>query len=142
MTVGRRAVVSSEVAYVDVERSTIWLAPQLAEGPADDRRAALVHELAHQIDRLSGDIDGAPPLPPGLAHADWVSTLTAAWDRLNADLEAHREPFLDPYAAESPAEFFAVACEAFFDVPIGLRTEEPELYRVLALLFDQDPALH
>ncbi|NKI35957.1 zinc-dependent peptidase [Wenzhouxiangella sp. XN79A] len=102
----------------------------------------VVHELAHQIDRLSGDIDGAPPLPRGLAHADWVRTLTGAWDRLNADLEAGREPFLDPYAAESPAEFFAVACEAFFDVPAGLRAEEPELYRVLSHLFDQDPAVH
>ena len=102
----------------------------------------VVHELAHQIDRLSGDIDGAPPLPRGLAHADWVRTLTAAWDRLHADLEAGREPFLDPYAAESPAEFFAVACEAFFDVPVGLRAKEPELYRVLSHLFDQDPAVH
>jgi Mlc titration factor MtfA (ptsG expression regulator) len=102
----------------------------------------VVHELAHQIDRLSGDIDGAPPLPDGLTPARWKTTMTAAWERLNDDLDAGREPFLDPYAAESPAEFFAVACEAFFDVPEALRAEEPDLYRLLATLFDQDPALH
>lgn len=102
----------------------------------------VVHELAHQIDRLNGDIDGYPPLPADLAHQDWVRTMTDAWDRLNADLDAGREPFLDPYASESPAEFFAVACEAFFDQPSGLREAEPAVYRVLSALFDQDPALH
>lgn len=102
----------------------------------------VVHELAHQIDRLSGDIDGAPPLPSGQSPAEWKRVMTAAWERLHADLDAGREPFLDPYASESPAEFFAVACEAFFDVPKQLREEEPDLYRVLAALFDQDPALH
>lgn len=102
----------------------------------------VVHELAHQIDRLNGDIDGYPPLPPDLPHKQWVETLTDAWERLNADLDGGREPFLDPYAAESPAEFFAVACEAFFDVPADLKAAEPALYDVLSTLFSQDPALH
>lgn len=102
----------------------------------------VVHELAHQIDRLNGEIDGYPPLPKDLPRKDWVDTMTGAWDRLNADLDAGREAFLDPYAAESPAEFFAVACEAFFDTSSALKRSEPSVYRVLSLLFGQDPALH
>lgn len=114
----------------------------VAESGQGDGYHVVVHELAHQIDRLNGDIDGYPPLPRGLPREDWVRVLTDAWDRLNADLDAGREPFLDPYASESPAEFFAVACEYFFDLPDELRAAEPGLYRVLALLFDQDPAVH
>jgi len=39
---------------------------------------------------------------------------------------------IDPYAAESPAEFFAVLSEAFFEVPHTLLREYPEVYRQLA----------
>ena len=40
----------------------------------------------------------------------------------------------------NPGEFFAVATEAFFDVPIDLREGEPDLYAVLADFYGQDPA--
>jgi Mlc titration factor MtfA (ptsG expression regulator) len=47
---------------------------------------------------------------------------------------------LDPYAAQSEAEFFAVATEVFFCEPLELQTRNPELYAVLQAFYRQDPA--
>lgn len=99
----------------------------------------VVHELAHQIDHLNGDADGYPPLPRRIAHRDWVDTFSAAYRRLGRQLEIESEPPLDPYAAESPAEFFAVASEYFFDWPERLADVEPGVYRLLVALYRQDP---
>jgi hypothetical protein len=54
--------------------------------------------------------------------------------------EGEEEPFLDPYGAEHPAEFFAVAVESFFTQPRELLQVHPELYGVLGDYFRQDPA--
>jgi Mlc titration factor MtfA (ptsG expression regulator) len=46
---------------------------------------------------------------------------------------------LDTYGATNPAEFFAVAVEAFFEQPYALRTQHPKLYAELQEFFRQDP---
>jgi len=46
---------------------------------------------------------------------------------------------IDPYAAESPAEFFAVGSEAFFETPERLSAAYPAVYRQFAGFFRQDP---
>src|SRR3569623_161131 len=46
---------------------------------------------------------------------------------------------LDSYAAHHPAEFFAVASEAFFVRPLPLAKAYPELYRLLAAYYRQQP---
>ena len=98
----------------------------------------VVHELAHQIDHLNGEADGYPPLPRGIAHRDWVDTFSAAYSRMDAQIQAAEEAAIDPYAAESPAEFFAVTSEYFFDWPERLAEVEPGVYRLLAALYRQD----
>jgi hypothetical protein len=66
--------------------------------------------------------------------------LGAAYERLRRDADRGRESVLDEYGAESPAEFFAVATEAFFEMPVDLQIEQPELYEKLEEFFRQDPA--
>jgi hypothetical protein len=100
----------------------------------------VIHELAHQIDRLSGDADGRPPLPSDIEARDWSDTFSAAYQRLSVAVDGLGEPVIDPYAAESPAEFFAVAVEYFFDRPDLLRRHEAGVYRLLSAWFRQDPA--
>ncbi|MCH8476555.1 MAG: zinc-dependent peptidase [Wenzhouxiangella sp.] len=95
----------------------------------------VAHELAHQIDQLNGDMDGYPPLPAGMEPARWAATFSAAWQRLQTELAQGAEPSMDPYAAESPAEFFAVASEMYFDVPGWLADTHPELYQQLDSLY-------
>jgi Mlc titration factor MtfA (ptsG expression regulator) len=47
---------------------------------------------------------------------------------------------VDPYAAEDPAEFFAVMSEAFFEIPLPVKLHFPRVYEQLALFYRQDPA--
>lgn len=99
----------------------------------------VVHELAHQLDHLNAEADGYPPLPRQISHRDWVDTFSAAYRRLEVQIRAGGEPAIDAYATESPAEFFAVASEYFFDWPERLAEVEPGVYRLLKALYRQDP---
>ncbi|NDY96117.1 zinc-dependent peptidase [Wenzhouxiangella limi] len=99
----------------------------------------VVHELAHQIDHRNGEANGFPPLPDGMQPATWTRVFSAAYDRLLAELERGEETGLDPYAAESPAEFFAVASECFFDAPRWLSAHHPDIHRQLVALYGYSP---
>jgi Mlc titration factor MtfA (ptsG expression regulator) len=56
--------------------------------------------------------------------------------RVDAALD---ELAIDPYAAESPGEFFAVGSEAFFETPELLSLAYPAVYEQLTLFYRQDP---
>lgn len=94
------------------------------------------HEFAHKLDMLDHVIDGTPPLTRGDV-ARWVEVCTEAYGALRAGDE---RPPLQPYGATDPGEFFAVATEAFFDVPVMLEDHEPKLYEVMRDFYNQDPA--
>jgi Mlc titration factor MtfA (ptsG expression regulator) len=95
------------------------------------------HEFAHKLDMLDQLVDGTPPFVSPDAQRHWVEVCTAIFQSLRAGNE---HPPLDGYAATNPAEFFAVATEAFFDAPTALEAHEPELYTVLRDYYQQDPA--
>ena len=97
----------------------------------------MYHELAHKLDMAEGAIDGTPALATQDQLDRWVAVCTDAYQRV-ADGEAG--PALRSYAGVNPGEFFAVATESFFDIPVQLRDQEPELYEVLAGFYRQDPA--
>ena len=102
-------------------------------------RNLVFHEFAHKLDMRNGDIDGVPLLPRPL-RKPWEQIMGREHERLKRSTRRRQETFLDPYGAESPAEFFAVVTEAFFDAPIELRVQHPELYDVLAQFYRLDPA--
>jgi len=91
----------------------------------------VVHELAHQIDQLSGDMDGFPPLHRHMDADEWTRTFSEAFERINAALDNEEETPIDPYAAESPAEYFAVTSEYYFDAPEWLGRHEPGVFGLL-----------
>jgi Mlc titration factor MtfA (ptsG expression regulator) len=95
------------------------------------------HEFAHKLDMLDDLIDGTPPLASRADLDLWVEVCTDAYEALRAGID---RPPLDPYGATSPAEFFAVTTEAFFDVPTELEHHEPKLYEVMRDFYLQDPA--
>ena len=116
-----------------------------------------IHEFAHKLDMLNGEADGIPPLPPGVSHPQWEETLFSAYDDFCAKVDAAEQylddssdgdiapldtldTLFDPYAAESPAEFFAVMSETFFEAPDLLRAEYPAFYALLCRFYRQDPA--
>ncbi len=106
----------------------------------DDGHNVVIHEFAHQLDEQSGDSDGAPLIDRNQDSAEWARIFRTAYERLLRDAEAGRETILDPYGAEAPAEFFAVAVECFFETPAALKRAEPDLYDQLAAYFRLDPA--
>jgi hypothetical protein len=100
----------------------------------------VIHEFAHKLDMRSGEADGVPPLPSRAARERWTKVFDAAFDRFCSDVESSKDTFLDPYAAEHEAEFFAVASEAFFESPNALRREFPALYELFSNFYRQNPA--
>ena len=115
---------------------------EVAQSGLGEAFNVVVHEFTHKLDMLNGEADGVPPLHAGMRLVEWTAAFDAAYDDLVAQLDRGREPWLDPYAAEDPAELFAVCSELFFDVPDELRAEYPEVYAQLAAFFRQDPAAH
>jgi hypothetical protein len=101
----------------------------------------VIHELAHKLDMLNGDANGLPPLHNNMRIEDWAKAMQSAFDQLNAELDANpdAETAIDPYAAEDPAEFFAVTSEYFFSAPGLLAEAFPAVYAQLALFYRQDP---
>lgn len=110
-----------------------------AESGHGDGFHVVIHELAHQIDSLNGEPDGFPPLPRDIPVSEWSRAFRAAFDRFQRRVDAGEDTELDPYAAESPAEFFAVCSEALFDAPGQLIREMPEIHALLKRFYRQDP---
>jgi len=100
----------------------------------------VIHEFAHVLDMRDGIADGVPPFADRAQRTRWVSVLEAHYLALCDAVDRGEETLLDPYAAESPEEFFAVASETFFVAPLELRAELPELYAQLSGFYRQDPA--
>ena len=100
----------------------------------------VAHDYSHKLDVLDGSFDGMPPLHAEMRAKDWIEAFQAAYEDLHARLERDEDTWLDPYAAEEPAEFFAVCSEMFFDVPEEFRAEYPALYAQLSAFYKQDPA--
>lgn len=101
----------------------------------------VIHELAHKLDMLNGDANGLPPLHSDMRVSEWSAVMQQAYDDLNRQLDRNpdAETPIDPYAAENPAEFFAVTSEYFFSAPDLLNGAYPQVYRQLQLFYRQDP---
>ena len=97
----------------------------------------VIHEVAHKLDALDGSLNGRPPLHAGMDAREWARAFTDAYTAL---CEAPDDFALDPYAAEAPEEFFAVASEYFFELPDILEDEHPAVYAQLAAFYRQDPS--
>jgi hypothetical protein len=100
----------------------------------------VIHEFAHVLDMADGQADGMPPLPTRAERARWAEVLQTHYSELCERVDAGEDTLLDPYGAEAPDEFFAVASETFFVAPLDLRDEHPALYELLAGFYRQDPA--
>jgi Mlc titration factor MtfA (ptsG expression regulator) len=143
---GPDGVVHMDVGYLGEawHHGTVILAwdAVLAGGrdPRDGRNVVL-HEFAHQLDYLDGVADGVPPLRNREQYRKWHEVMTAEYAQLVAESEHGRPKVLDAYGATSPAEFFAVATECFFEKPVQMRRRHPQLYEILKEYFCQDTAL-
>lgn len=100
----------------------------------------VLHEFAHKLDGINGATNGMPPLRRGMSRKRWAEALSEAYDVLRRQVAAGDSAYINPYAATSPAEFFAVLTEYYFTAPDILKRCCPDVYRQLTLFYRQ-PAL-
>ena len=136
-----------------MENGPVMLSWPAVEGAGREGHATsvVIHEFVHKIDMKNGGADGNPPLPPGFmgtsgvhgaraAHAAWHAAWEPAYAHFReqviiAERFGGEWPWLDAYAATAPAEFFAVACEAYFVHRDRFAREFPTLAPMLDALF-------
>lgn len=100
----------------------------------------VIHEFAHKLDMLNGEPNGFPPLHRDMSRAAWSEAFGAAYQDFCRRVAAGEDTPIDPYAAETPGEFFAVLSEVFFETPEVLLQTYPAVYGQLARFYRQDPA--
>ena len=101
----------------------------------------IIHEFAHEIDFLDGEIDGVPPIERS-KYDEWCRVLFDDYKKLGEVVLKNRDwgryKLLGSYAATNEAEFFAVLTERFFESPHQLKRAFPELYNELKSFYNID----
>jgi Mlc titration factor MtfA (ptsG expression regulator) len=130
----------------DILAGESWLGGPLVLSIADIAESGqgaginvVLHEFAHKLDMLNGDVNGFPPLHRGMDAVAWARDFSAAYADLCARIDAGENTAIDPYAASDPAEFFAVLTEVFFEKPRLLNSEYPSIYGQLQQFYRQHP---
>jgi MtfA peptidase len=105
-----------------------------------DGHNVVLHEFAHKLDMLEASANGVPELEDQAAFDQWSEVMSAEYATLVEETEAGEFGLIDSYGATSPAEFFAVVTETFFERPQELSWYYPRLYSIFRAFYRQDPA--
>lgn len=91
-----------------------------------------IHEFVHLVDKTDGSIDGVPEFILDKKYIlPWLQLM-----RNEIELILKDRSDINPYGASNEAEFFAVVSEYFFERPKLLKEKHPELYQLLAEIFN------
>jgi MtfA peptidase len=101
----------------------------------DDGLNLLLHEFAHAL-WLEHKLVGHEY---NVLNSEWIRKFEEYAESEMQNLKANEDHFFRRYAFENIEEFFAVAVENFFERTQLFHQEQPDLYRILAQLFKQDP---
>ena len=104
-----------------------------------DGHNLVIHEFAHKLDMQNGVANGYPPLNFGMKRKNWVSAFTHAFGHFQNKCHKDELYGLSCYGATSPAEFFSVISEAFFEKPKVVKKHYPDVYEQLSLYYRQSP---
>lgn len=105
----------------------------------DDGQNLVIHEFAHALDGLDGEMGGNVMFDDAATTEEWERVVDREFAKLVQAKEHGYRTLLDHYGATNRAEFFAVASETFFELPRELQYEHPELFRLLQKYFHVDP---
>ena len=106
---------------------------------AEDGHNVVIHEFAHKLDEQSGHMNGLPVLGNASHYREWNKVLSEEFNALHERAKRGENKVLDEYGTVSPAEFFAVASESFFEKPGQMKKRLPELYKQLQTFYNIDP---
>ena len=102
-------------------------------------RNLVIHEFAHALDGLDGEMGGSITFQDEATSKQWASMVTREFSELEIADRYGIPSVLDHYGATNRAEFFAVASESFFEQPEQLHEEKPELFKLLKEYYKVDP---
>lgn len=97
----------------------------------------VIHEIAHKLDMLDGIVNGTPKLPSSIPRKQWIAVMQPAFDGLVRMVEENNETPIDPYAAESVDEFFAVVSEYHHSAPEQLARCMPDVADMMDRYYGQ-----
>ncbi|MDB5954767.1 M90 family metallopeptidase [Ramlibacter sp.] len=109
--------------------------------PAGPGHNLVVHEFAHQLDQAKGGANGAPfTFASPSQRQRWAAVMSHEFEQHQRNTALGEQTLLSHYGATSPAEFFAVCSEVFFELPQAMRYVHPALYTELSRYYRLDPA--
>jgi MtfA peptidase len=117
----------------------VWRDALYGSRDPSDGENVVLHEFAHHLDRLDGEMGGIPPLPSDAAREHWVNTLDRELADLRREIASGDDVFLHEEAAENRAELFAYSTECFFEQPHELAEYHPDLFDCLLSFYKTDP---
>ena len=124
------------------QRGPVILAwDHVLQGARDSRDGhnVVMHEFAHKLDEENAAMDGLPMLPTPEQYKQWSEVLNAEFILQQQKLANGADDVIDSYGATSPAEFFAVVTETFFEKPHQLAHRHPKLYEQFKQCYLLDP---
>ncbi len=107
---------------------------------AEQGQNVVLHEFAHVLDMRTDMLNGTPMLQNAEQYRTWQQVMMAEYHQLIDDSQRGRVTLIDQYGVTSPAEFFAVATECFFEQPSRMQKRHCRLYELLCGFYRQDPA--
>lgn len=124
------------------QRGPVILAwDETARAGVVDGHNLVIHEFAHKLDMQNGVANGFPPLHTDMDPTAWLEAFSAGFEDFQAACSLGRATGIDCYGASSPAEFFAVLSEVFFERPDVLQQHYAAIYTQLRQYYRQDPLL-
>ena len=93
-----------------------------------------IHEFVHLIDKMDGSFDGVPEIILERKY-------TAQWQQLMHVTITQMKQFVSDipmYGATNTVEFFAVISEYFFQQPLQLKANHPQVYEMLCRIYRTD----
>lgn len=137
-----RSTVMSTRAGESWQHGPIVLAwDQVVYGARDDRDGhnVVMHEFAHKLDEENSRMDGLPVLASDTQYKSWSLILNKEYKKQQKKADHGSADVIDHYGATSPAEFFAVVTETFFEKPTKLKHDHPQLYQQFSEFYQLDP---
>jgi hypothetical protein len=107
---------------------------------AGDGYNVVLHEFAHKLDEENSGMNGQPILHAAGHYQEWAEVLGREYQSFADRVSRRKNRVIDEYGLTSPAEFFAVATESFFEKAMIMQRRLPDLYEQLKKFYAVDPA--